>query len=160
MTSGPDPVPESAVLVEDAVVRQQPLSIGLPDFAAGDHRDGVGGDGPAHRTADGFRVSDNGDDPVDLGCQLVENACVRRDEVRSQVQVFGRVAGQREFGEDHELGPRLSRLCDPVGDQRRVAVEVSDRRVDLGQRDAGKTLHTGVLAGKARRAALDRGLRL
>ena len=57
------------------------------------------------------------------------------DERGTEQEVFRRVAGDREFGKDDELGACVARLCDPPNDAVAVAVEVADGRVDLGERD-------------------------
>ena len=62
-----------------------------------------------------------------------------------QQQVFGGIAADRELGEDRELRPLASGALGSGDDSLDVAVEVSDGRVDLTQRDehrrSGAELH-------------------
>ena len=59
----------------------------------------------------------------------------RADERGAEQEVLGRIARDRELGEDDELGAGGTRLGDPADDAVAVAVEVADGRVDLGQGD-------------------------
>ena len=65
--------------------------------------------------------------------ELLDRAPVGLDEVALQVEVLGRVAGEAELGEDRQVGALVAGAADPLGDLRRVAVDVADRRVDLGE---------------------------
>ena len=67
------------------------------------------------------------------GCQLLDRTPICLGEVALQVEVLGRVAGDAELGEDHQLGTLPAGAGDPLGDLRRVGVDVADRRVDLCQ---------------------------
>ena len=51
-------------------------------------------------------------------------------------EVFGRVAGHRELGEEDEVGAGLLGLLQPAEDPLAVPVEVADRGVDLSQCEA------------------------
>ena len=55
--------------------------------------------------------------------QLLDRAPVGGDEVGLQVEVLGRVAGDAELGEDHQLGALRAGAADPLGDLRRVGVD-------------------------------------
>ena len=57
-------------------------------------------------------------------------------EPRPQEEILGRVAGDRELGEDDDIRGIGLRLGEPVEDQVAVPVEVADDRVDLGQSEA------------------------
>ncbi len=52
-------------------------------------------------------------------------------EARAKQQVLGRVAGNRELGQEDEVGARAFRFADAVEDPLAVALEVADGRVDL-----------------------------
>ena len=116
---------EVAVLVEDAVVRQEALAVDAADLAAGEHEAGVVEVGVEVGGADERR------DPVRLARELLDRALRRPDEPRPQEQVLGRVAGDGELGEEDEVGARLTRLGEPGQDPATVAVEVADDGVDL-----------------------------
>ena len=66
---------------------------------------------------------------------------------RAQQQVFGRVAGEREFGSDEQLGTIVVRSACCIDDFRDVAGEVADGDIDLSKSDSG--LH-GRIRGKPR----------
>src|SRR5512132_1644040 len=59
----------------------------------------------------------------------------RLHEARPQQQVLRRVARDRELREDDEVGLLFLRLCQPPSDPLRVAVEIADDGVDLGERE-------------------------
>ena len=63
---------------------------------------------------------------------LVERLGRLRDERRPQQQIFGRVPGDRELGEDDEVATRGLGLVVRLEDPRRVALEIADDDVDLG----------------------------
>ena len=64
-------------------------------------------------------------------------------EVLLEQQVLGRVAGQRQLGEEHELGAGVARRGDLLGDLGGVALEVADAAVDLreGEAERGDQAH-------------------
>ena len=67
--------------------------------------------------------------------ELVEDAAVLPHKMRFRQQVLGRVTGQRELGErDDVRALRLGRL-DLREDLFRVAVQVADHGVHLGEGD-------------------------
>ena len=57
------------------------------------------------------------------------------DERGAEQEILRRIAGDRELGEDDELGAGVACLGDPRDDAAAVAVEVTDSRVDLSQSD-------------------------
>ena len=73
--------------------------------------------------------------PVRRARDLLERLLGGAHEAGAKQQVLGRVAGHRELREEDEIGARALRLLDAVEDQRAVAVEVADDRVDLCERD-------------------------
>src|SRR5690606_7255463 len=121
---------EVALFVEDRVVGQVALVVDGVHPAPGADGGGV------------VEVAAGVDEPDDHGALAgrgrhpVERPPVVGDEAGLQQQVLGRVAGQRQLGEDGQVAARLLGL--PGGAQHAldVAVEVADGRVDLAERDA------------------------
>ena len=62
----------------------------------------------------------------------VEACAPRATKPGREEQVLGRVAGDRELGEEDEVGAGLLRLAEPAEDPLAVPVEVADGGVDLG----------------------------
>ena len=65
--------------------------------------------------------------------ELVDGAPRRADEAGAEQQVLGRVAGDHELGEEDEIGARVTGAAEPLDDAGRVAVEVADDAIDLGE---------------------------
>jgi len=125
---------EVALLVEDGVVGQALLAIDALHRPVGkqgdrvvDHRPAVG------RALPGLGEADHGGDPGDLGGKLVDGAAVGLDEVALQVEVLGWVAGNAELREQHQIDPGVAGAADPLANLARIAVDVADGRVDLGE---------------------------
>ena len=57
------------------------------------------------------------------------------DEARAEEQILGRVARDRELGEEDDVGACGLRVREPGEDPLAVSVEVTDRRVDLSKRE-------------------------
>ena len=128
---------EVALLVEDGVVRQPALAIDVAHAAVGEHRQRVVGLPVTVLAGGRLGEADQGDDPGHAPRQLLEHRAIPGlDEVALEVEVLGRVAGDAELGEDDEVGAALACPADPIGDLGRVAVDVPDGGVDLGERDA------------------------
>ena len=72
-------------------------------------------------------------------------------EIGPQQQVFGRIATQRQFGRDDDVGTGLARSCDRLGYAAGIAVEVTHGAVDLRDGDFQRVFHT-VSTIPARRA--------
>jgi len=121
---------EVALLVEDAVVGEVHLAVDRVDGAFVEDGKGVvdvfGALGKAH----------HGDDPVGLGRELPQRRGGVREEVLLQQQVLGRVAGEGQLGEQHQVRRLTAGRPDPVADELRVARYVSDGGVDLAERQA------------------------
>ncbi len=134
---------EVALLVEDAVVRQPQLAVDAGDLAVGEHGRGV---------VDVVGVlgeADDRDDVDRLGGQVGKGSGRLVEEVRLEQQVLGRVAGQRQLGEDDQRRAALARLDGGGGDPVRVAGDVADGRVDLRERAAqrlGARGHAEIMA--------------
>ena len=107
---------EVALLVEDAVVRQEALAVDRPHLAVG--ADGAG----VVQVAVEGREADERRDPGRRGRDLVERPPGRAHEGRAQQQVLRRVARDRELGEEDELGACRARLLEPRQDQRPVSL--------------------------------------
>ena len=97
---------EVAVLVEDAVVREEVLAVDGLDAAV---------------RADGARVReiavepgrpDERDDAVGRRCDLLDRLARRAHEPRPEEEILGRIAGRRELGEHDEVGSCGSRLVE------------------------------------------------
>ena len=71
--------------------------------------------------------------PVTLGGKLIDGTPVGVDEVALQVEVLGRIAGNAELREDDQVDPSVAGAPDPLPDLARIAVDVADGRVDLGE---------------------------
>ena len=117
-------------LVEDAVVRQQPLAVQRPDLAVG---------------ADGTDIGElvverprRPDERHDVGAgrrDLARRLLCGPDERWTQQQVLGRVRGYGELGRDEHIRSGRSCLGERGEDPLTVAVEVADYRIDLCQRE-------------------------
>ena len=79
---------------------------------------------------------DEDDDASSLAGDLGERALRRMDEARPEEEVLGRVAGDRELGEEDDVCPGGLRIGQPGEDPLSVSVEVADGRVDLGKRES------------------------
>ena len=136
---------EVADLVEDAVVRQVDLAVVRLHRSVGEDRGGV---------VDVQAALGVADDRDDAG-RVLRDALDRRarvgEEVLLQQQVLGRVAGDRQLGEEDHLGSRAARAAQAVADLRLVAGDVADDGVDLGQRDAQGAGHVAGESSPRRR---------
>src|SRR5262249_26341598 len=106
--------------------------------------------------ADRLGVADEGGDPLDRTCQLLDRALVGGDEVGLQVEVLGRVAGDAELGEDHQLGAGLAGTADPLGDLGRGGVDIAKGGVGLGEGDAHRSREVSPPRPTGRRPTLIR----
>ncbi len=121
---------EVALLVEDGVVREQLLAVHAVDAPVGAHG------GRVVQVTARLGVADHGGATSGAGRDLVERLDRLRDERGPQEQVLGRIAGDRQLGEDDEV--RARRLGGVIGveDALGIAGEVADDDVDLGGGDA------------------------
>ena len=118
---------EVAVLVEDAVVRQVALAVDVAHLAVREHEARVVEVGVEVRRAD-----ERGDAVRRLG-DLLDRAARRADEAGAEEQVLGRVAGDDELREEDEVGAGVAGPPEPLDDAVRVAVDVADDAIDLGE---------------------------
>jgi len=118
---------EVAVLVEDAVVRQEALAVDRLDLAVGAHG--------ARVVKVGLEVgeADERDDALRLRRDLLQRARGGADEAGSQQEVLGRITGHRELGEEREVRALVARLLEAREDQVAVAVEVAHDGIDLSE---------------------------
>ncbi len=124
------PALEVAVLVEDAVVGQVVLAVDAADLAVGEHG------GAVVDVVRPLREADDGDDPLRLLGDALERLADVREDVLAQQQVLGRVADDRQLGEQHELRAGLARLHEALTDHGLVPADVADDGVDLRESDA------------------------
>ena len=123
---------ERSLLVEHAVVRELDLVVPRDDLAVRYERGRVVD--PLVGPIDEAR--DDGAAARGLLREVLERREVVVDERRPQHQILRRVLGDRELGEDHDVGAGLGGARGPRRHELHVAVEVADRRVDLPERDA------------------------
>ena len=120
---------EVAGLVEHAVVGQPPLVVhGVEPAVAGDGRGVAQSDRVVHE-------SEHRRDAGRGGGNLSGSLQVLADELRAEHQVFGRVAGDGELGQGDQVSARVARPADVLDRLARVALQVANRGVYLGQRE-------------------------
>ncbi len=95
---------EVALLVEDPVVGQMALAIDGLDRAVGEDGGGV-----EHALAVGLREADDRGRARHVLRERLQRARGVAQEALAQEQVLGRVAGERELAEQHELGVGVAR---------------------------------------------------
>ena len=139
---------EVAVFVEDAVVRQVALAVDTPHLAVLEHVARVVEVGIEIRRAD-----EHGDAVRRLR-DLVDRPACGAHETGAEQQVLGRVAGDHELGKEDQVGVRVPGLLQPIDDAGRVAVDVADDAIDLGECEShqfsplGRKLYHGAPAGR------------
>ena len=142
---------EVPVLVEHVVRRQQSLIVIIHEGVVAIHDQRVGDAARVDRQGRTEHGCEPGrralpDAPGDLGAP--------RDEALLQQQVLGRIPADRKLGKDHKVRVPRSRPVDILLDQRRVIVEITDRRIDLRQCDphAGRSYASGASGARSRRS--------
>ena len=120
---------EVAHLVEDAVVGEVDLAVDRLHAAVGADRGGVVG------VLGTLGEPDDRDDVHRLGGDPLQRLAGIGEEVLLEQEVLRRVAGDRELGEEDDLGTRLPRLAQAREDLLGVAGDVADGGVELGQSD-------------------------
>jgi hypothetical protein len=120
---------EVAHLVEDAVVREEALRVDGLHLAACADRAAVG------EIAVEPGDADERSDVLRLGRDLLDGPARLAEESRPEEEILGWVAGDRELGEEDEVGAGVARLPQPPHDSRDVPVEIADDGVDLGKRE-------------------------
>jgi hypothetical protein len=82
-----------------------------------------------------LREADEGDDALGLARDGGQRLAGVAQEVLLEQEVLGRIAGEGELGEQHDLRAGVAGARDVVADLARVALEIADARVDLGERE-------------------------
>ena len=81
-----------------------------------------------------MRRPDERDQVARLCCDLVERPLGCADEARPEEEILGRIAGDRELGEEDDVGAEPARLLEVRHDLVPVSRQVADDRVDLRER--------------------------
>ena len=81
------------------------------------------------------READQSDDPRGLGGELASASRAAARKCALEQQVLGRVAVDRQLGEDDEPGALAAGARDPSAVAPGVALDVADGRVHLRERD-------------------------
>ena len=131
---------EIALFVEDAVVGQEYLVVGVYEPAAESHRCRV-----CDTCLAGPNISQHHNHPVGGGHHLLHGFNVGINEGPLEKQVLGRIAGGGKLRKRDQIGTGLPGLLQVVQHPCRVAGEVSDREVDLCQREADSAGHLHAL---------------
>ncbi len=123
--------PEVAVLVEHPVVGEMDLAVDRVNGSVGEHGRGVVDMlGP-------LGEPDDRDDAVRLGGQLAQRRARIGEEVLAQQQILGRIAGERELGEQHQISFGVAcRVACRRACARRCRAMSPDRGVHLTERQA------------------------
>src|SRR4029453_3284264 len=121
---------EVAVLVEDAVVREEAFAVDRLDLARGADRARV------VEVAVEVGRADEGGDASGRAGDLLERALRGADEPRPEQQVLGRVAGDGELGKEDEVGVGLPGLFEPGQNPVAVSVEGASGGDDLAERES------------------------
>ena len=130
---------EVALLIEDAVVGQEDLVVDGLDLAVVDEG------GRVEDLAVPIDEADDRRDSPGLCRDQVQLGQVVADEGGFEDQVLGRVSGDDELREAHDVGLGIAGALDPLDDEARVSAQVADRRVDLRERNP----HTSNVASEA-----------
>src|SRR5207245_9998439 len=75
-------------------------------------------------------------------------------ESRLEDQVLRGVAGEGQLRKADDVDVLLAGAVDPLRDQARVAGQVADGRVDLGQPDSKRSVHEFILTSAATRGRI------
>jgi hypothetical protein len=117
------------VLVEHAVVRKEVLVVHGADATVSADRARIG------QVAVEPRCSHERDEPVRGAGDRLQRFPGRSDESGSEQEILGRIARDRELGEDDEIGVRLACPGEARENLLAVSLEVADDAVDLRERD-------------------------
>ena len=122
---------EVALLVENRVIRKATLAIARNYLAVAQHR---------HRVVASVRrklwKADEDSDAFDARGEPRQFVGARGKKCRTQQQILGRVATERELRGDQQLRSTAPRLGGSLEDARGVAGEIADHLVELSDRDA------------------------
>ena len=125
---------EVALLVEHRVVRQRLLAVAHQHVAIAN---------PAERVVAAVaflhRMTDDQVDAAHAFGDLREIFVARLDEARTQDQVFGEIAGERQFREDDQARTEfVARAFGQRDDAIRILGNGRDREIELRERDADR----------------------
>ena len=124
---------EHALLVEDAVIGQVDLEAHRLDQAAIEQRIGV----VELAVLEPGQSDEHGRAAIGgLAGEVLAGLAAGILEGRLQHQILRRIGREEEFGEHHELGAAGSRLAAGGPNLLRIAGDVADDRVELGERQA------------------------
>ncbi len=142
---------EVALLVEHGVVRQRNLAVIAEDLAVADQRRAV-----VDRVADVLRIAEIDGDAAHAVADFRKPGLDSCTQAPMQQQILGRIAAERELGEQHEVAAvlvaRTRRVLDHLV---RVRVDRADARVQLRETDP----HPSALAIVSPRSARERTVR-
>ncbi len=131
---------EDALLVEDAVIRQVVLEAERLDLAVLQEGDRVV-EGTLLRPG---RADQQGRTAVGrISGQRLDGAPAILLKRRFQHQVLRRIAADHQFGEQHQVGAGLGSARSGLADQSEIALDVSHRRIGLGDGDDDVLGHDG-----------------
>ena len=123
---------EIALFVEDAVIGQPLLAVGVLDGAIADHCRAV-----VHAGVGGLGKTDDDGDAVDLSRQPLQGVFHGGQKIPAQNQILGRIAGQRQLREHHRVRAQpVARLPRRLQHPARIAGHVADEKIQLGNGDA------------------------
>ena len=121
---------EVALLVEHGIVRQRDLAVIREHLAVAQERGAV-----VDRVALVLGVADVDGDAAHRVADLRERRLDAAAQPAVQQQVLGRIAAERELGEQHEIAALRARALGVVQYFAGVRVDCADARVDLGEPD-------------------------
>src|SRR6185312_12022213 len=122
---------EDALLVENTVIREFVLEAQRRDLAVVDEGGGV----IELAVLTPGRTDDSGRAGSHLARELLDRRLAVGGEGRFQHQVFGRIAGDEQFGRNDEVGAHRGRFVARLLELGKVARDVAHGRVELRQRD-------------------------
>ena len=141
---------EHALLVEHGMVGQVVLAIHRLDLAAAQQRRGV-----EQAIVAAFWVAyDQRESRGCIGSQLTDGRRARRCEIAPQHQVFGGIAADRHLGGEQQIGTGGVCFLRRSQQARRVAGDVTDGEIDLGDAEFHRV---GFIAPRAPAAPLHPG---
>ena len=136
------PVPRTEMphLVEHVVIGKVTLVVGAVDLAARTHGRCVP-DAVGAAVARTIGETDDRRTAAGSGGELLERRTDIADESRLEHEILGRIARDRHLGQQDEIGVGRLGLLDHGEGLGDVAVEISDGRIELGDRNAKRVGH-------------------
>ena len=129
---------EDALVVEHAVVRQVDLVALADDLAFVEADDGV--------VELAVLAPRRGDEQgraavLRVGAQLLDRLVAALHERRLQHEVLGKISGENQLGRQHQVGALLARLGPGGAHLGKIARDVADLGIELGERDLERLRH-------------------